>query len=137
MQIAELKEGPAGSNSFEFIQLGKNKVLAKLVAKSKKEVDDWVKDFKNTKAELINQIGLKEKRKLGSALSLAMILTRHPDSVGASEAKPKITAEERLKRRTRAEKAGTKLSVSCAYCLLSREELNIFMIHSVRGRGGE
>lgn len=64
MQIAELKEGPAGSNSFEFIQLGKNKVLAKLVAKSKKEVDDWVKDFKNTKTELINQIGLKEKRKL-------------------------------------------------------------------------
>lgn len=61
MQIAELREGPAGSNSFEFIQLGKNKVLAKLVAKSQKDVNDWVKDFKNAKAELAQQVGAKDK----------------------------------------------------------------------------
>lgn len=62
MQIVELKEGPAGSNVIEFVQLGKNKVLARLEAKSKKEVDDWVKDFKKSKAELTNQTATKESR---------------------------------------------------------------------------
>ncbi|ELR14853.1 RhoGEF domain containing protein [Acanthamoeba castellanii str. Neff] len=91
LQIVELKEGPAGSNVIEFVQLGKNKVLARLEAKSKKEVDDWVKDFKKSKAELTNQTATKE-------------------SLIDKGEKPKISAEERLKRRTRATKTGAELN---------------------------
>jgi hypothetical protein len=112
LQIAELKEGPAGSNTIEFVQLGKGKVLARLVAKSKKEVDDWVKDFKSTKAELANQAATKDKRTRSSTFipfPSPFLPNIFVVSLDKGEKKPKISAEERLKRRTRATKAGAEL----------------------------
>jgi hypothetical protein len=78
LQIVELKEGPAGANTIEFVQLGKNKVLAKLEAKSKKEVDDWIKDFKKAKAELASQTSTKDKRTYGSERTRAIGRASHP-----------------------------------------------------------
>ncbi len=48
-------------NVFDLVQMGKTKALLKLIAKSQKERDDWVKDIKTCKSGLAQQKDNKEK----------------------------------------------------------------------------